>query len=338
MSGRFRLRLPTTLISLRHRNYRLLWFGTMASQSGDWMDNVAFSWLVYDMTHSTVSLALVNVCRALPILFFTLIAGVVADRLERRKVLFVTQTILMVLAFLLAGMLSLGLIKVWMVFVIAIARGVTNSFNQPARQSLISDLVPAEDLSNAVALNSATLNLTRVIGPAIGGILIATVGVSGAFYLNGISFVAVLYSLALMRFPDREPTATKGVLQDLVAGMRYLRGQAQLRTLVILALVPLILGQPYQTMLTVFAKDVFNTGGAGLGLMQSMAAIGAVIGAIVVASSRGSERFNQQMLIGLLGFGVSLLLFVISPSLLLAIPALLFVGLSMQIYQTSNKR
>jgi MFS family permease len=135
-------RLPVALQSLKHRNYRLLWMGNLISQSGDWMDQVAFSWLVYDMTHSTVSLALVNVCRAGPILFFTLIGGVVADRFERRKLLFLTQFILMVLAFVLAGLMTFGLLQVWMAFAIAIGRGVTNSFNQPARQSLISDLVP----------------------------------------------------------------------------------------------------------------------------------------------------------------------------------------------------
>jgi len=331
------LRLPAALSSLHHRNYRLLWFGNLVSISGDWMDQVAFSWLVYAMTHSTVALAMVNVCRAGPILVFTLIGGVVADRIERRRLMFTTQSISMGFAFLLAGLLSLGLLRVWMAFAIAVGRGITNSFNQPARQSLISELVPVADLANAVALNSATLNLTRVIGPALGGVLIATIGVQGAFYLNGLSFIAVLASLAMMRFPEqKQRRSSAGMFSELTAGLRYLRGEPALRTLVILALVPMVLGQPYQTMLTVFARDVFKSGGFGLGVMQSTAALGALCGAMMVASSRNTRRFNQQMLMGLAGFGGFLVLFAVSPSMYVGVPMLIMAGFANQTYQTSN--
>jgi MFS transporter, DHA1 family, staphyloferrin A biosynthesis exporter len=334
---RFSPRLPDSLASLQHRNYRLLWFGNLISQSGDWMDQVAFSWLIYEMTHSTVSLALINVCRAGPILLFTLIGGVIADRVERRRLLFVTQFILMVLAFILAGLITAGLLQVWMAFVIATARGVTNSFNQPARQSLISELVPPEDLPNAIALNSATLNMTRVIGPATGGILIATIGVAGAFYINAVTFIAVLYGLAIMQFPQRVANAKQGgMLNDLVAGIAYLRRETALRTLVILALVPMVLGQPYQTMLTVFSKDVFHSGSTGLGLMQAVAALGALTGALMFASARDSRHFNEKMLLGLIGFGAGLLIFCLMPSLWLAVIPLFLSGVFMQTYQVSN--
>src|SRR5262249_1793042 len=146
---------PVAFAALKHRNFRLLWSGNLISQTGDWMDNVAFSWLVYSMTHSSVALAMVNVFRAVPILALTLFAGVLADRFERRKVLFSTQFILMIVAFILSALLITGTIQVWMVFVIATTRGIVNSFNQPARQSLISDLVPKEDLPNAISLNAA---------------------------------------------------------------------------------------------------------------------------------------------------------------------------------------
>src|SRR5215208_369530 len=199
--------LPPALRSLRHRNYRLLWSGTLISSSGDWMDQVALNWLVYELTDSAFSLGILNLCRLLPILLFTLIGGVVADRFERRRMLIVTQTVAMILAFALAILVSTGIVfrdtqlGFLMVLVVAVGRGMMMSFNQPARQSLISDLVPSELLTNAVALNSATLNLTRVIGPVIGGLLIASIGTAGAFYFNGASFVAVLWGLALMRFP-----------------------------------------------------------------------------------------------------------------------------------------
>jgi MFS family permease len=330
-------RLPRTFSSLRHRNYRLLWIGSVISQSGDWMDQIAFNWLIYSMTNSAVALAMVNLCRAGPMILFTLIGGVAADRIERRRLMMITQTIAMVLALVLAGLLSAGLLTVWMAFTIATLRGITNSFNQPARQSLISELVPEYDLPNAVALNSATMNLTKIIGPTIGGVLIAFVSVSGAFYLNGISFIAVLWCLQIMEIPARKKLrSNEGVFGDLVAGMRYLRRTVTLRTLVILGLVPLVLGQPYQTMLTVFAKDVFHNGGLGLGLMQSAAGLGAVCGAIYIASARNSTRFVFRMMVGIVSFGACLLVFAASPILPIAIVALLGVGFSMQTYNTSN--
>ena len=301
------------------------------------MDLIAFNWLVYTLTDSTLQLAFANALRALPALGFTLIGGVAADRMERRKLLFTTQFVMMIFAFALAILVSTGTVNILLIYAVALGRGIATAFNQPARQSLISELVPEEDLPNAVALNSATVSLTRVIGPAIGGVLIATIGVTGAFYLNAFSFIAVLYGLYLMQFPAWEPSKTRrSVLSDLSDGYRYLRHEAGLRTLVILALVPMVLGQPYQTMLTVFAKDVFHTGGSGLGIMQSAAALGAVIGALAVASSRQSSRFHVQMMAGLVFFGVMLVLFALSPTMWLALPALLLIGFSNQTYQTSN--
>src|ERR1700730_18755451 len=216
-------RLPAALQSLRHSNYRLLWFGTLISSSGDWMDQIALNWLVYQLSGSAVQLAILNLARLAPIFVFTLVGGVVADRAERRRLLFTTQAVAMLLAFILATLTITGLVQIWMVLVVAVGRGIVLSFNQPARQSLISELVPREDLKNAIALNSATLNLTRVLGPTIGGLLIATVGVAGAFYLNAATFLAVLYALALMRFPDRVPRkAPTGMLSDLAGGLSYL--------------------------------------------------------------------------------------------------------------------
>ncbi|MCX6024548.1 MAG: MFS transporter, partial [Chloroflexi bacterium] len=248
--------LPPALAPLRHRNYRLLWFGTMISSSGDWMDQIAFNWLVYDLTGSAVSLGIVNFARMIPVLLFTLLGGVVADRMERRRLLFVTQTGAMLLAFLLAGLVASHLVQFWMVVLIAMGRGTMLSFNAPARQSLISDLTPPADLMSAVALNSATLNLTRVLGPSIGGALLATVGTAGAFGLNAASFLAVLWGLSQMRFGERVVKPKTSVLADLTGGLRYIQSEPNLRTLVMLALVPMIFGMPYQAMLTVFAKDI----------------------------------------------------------------------------------
>jgi MFS family permease len=257
--------------------------------------------------------------------------------MERRKLLFITQFVMMLFAFALAILVSAGETNIWLIYLVAFGRGVATAVNQPARQSLISELVPDEDLPNAVALNSATVNLTRVIGPAIGGGLIGTIGVAGAFYLNAFSFFAVLYCLYLMKFPAWKPLGEhRSMFRDLSDAYRYLRHEAGLRTLVILALLPTILGQPYQTMLTVFSKDVFHAGGGGLGIMTSMAALGAVIGALVVASVRQSKNFHKQMMAGLIMFGAMLIVFSLVPSLWLGVPVLLLVGFSNQTYQTSN--
>jgi MFS family permease len=333
-------RVPTAFESLRHRNYRLLWIGMLISNSGDWMDQVALNWLVYQLTGSAVALGILNLCRLVPILAFTLIGGVIADRFERRKLMFWTQFIAMVLAFILAGLVSTGVIhdaeQFWMVLVIGVGRGIMNSFNQPARQSLISELVPKESLTNAIALSSATVNLTRVIGPAIGGILIATVGVAGAFYLNGASFLAVLWGLVMMTFPPRKVRAHKGIGSELMGGIKYVYSQPTLRTLVTLALVPMIFGVPYQTMLTVFASDVLNVGSTGLGLLTAASAVGAVVGALWVAARGNKGNRERSMILGLIGFGVFLIAFAFSPWLWFSIAMLIGVGFSQQSYMALN--
>jgi len=329
-------RLPVALAPLRHRNYRLLWSGTLISQSGDWMDQIALNWLVYELTGSAFALGLVNLCRLTPILLFTLVGGVIADRVERRKLMFTTQAVAMVLALVLAVLVSTGLVELWMVLLVAVGRGIALSFNLPARQSLISDLVPREILSSAIALNQATNNLTRVLGPAIGGILIASIGVAGAFYVNGFSFLAVLYGLALMRFPPREVRQKQGLLTDLLGGLRYIRGEPNIRTLVMLALVPMILGQPYMTMLTVFASDVLRVGTSGLGLLMACSGAGAVCGALFIASRGAKGGRRRRMRIGLIAFGVTLLVFSLSPWLWLSAGTLLAVGFSQQVYNAQN--
>ncbi|GAC1321709.1 MAG: MFS transporter [Chloroflexota bacterium] len=323
--------------SLRHRNYRLLWMGSMISNSGDWMDQIDLNWLVYSLSGSAVQLAILNLARLAPIFIFTLVGGVIADRVERRRLLFMTQAVAMILAFILAGLTFSGLVQFWMVLIVAVGRGIVFSFNQPARQSLISDLVPREDLKNAVALNSATINLTRVLGPSIGGFLIATVGVGGAFLLNALSFVAVLWALVLMRFPARTiKRRATSVLADLGGGLTYLRGRPTLRSLVLLALVPFVLGMPYMTMLTVFASDVLHVGGGGLGLLTACSGIGAVGGALWVAANAHRMRLGPMMFTGLVAFGATLFIFAVSPLFWVSFAALIAVGAAQQIYMASN--
>jgi MFS transporter, DHA1 family, staphyloferrin A biosynthesis exporter len=325
-----------TFASLRHRNFRLLWFGTMISHSGDWMDQIALNWLVYDLTGSALALGIMNAVRMIPVLLFTLVGGVVADRWPRRPLLMSTQGAAMLLALILAVLVSTGVVQFWMILVIAFGRGMMMSFNQPARQSLISDLVPREDLMNAIALNAATNNSTRVIGPAIGGILIAAIGVAGAFYVNALSFVAVLGGLALMQFPAQKPRARKGMLEDLKGGLQYLVSRPDLRGLVVLALVPMVFGMPYMSMLTIFAKDVLQVGSEGLGFLTACNGLGAVAGALVVASLGIQRGRRRLMLLALVGFGAMLTVFALSTWLWLSALASIAIGVCKQLYNALN--
>jgi MFS family permease len=306
--------LGGTFASLRHRNYLLLWIGTLISSSGDWMDQIALNWLILSLTDSALFLGLVNLARAVPILLFTLVGGVAADRFDRRKLLFSTQFIAMLLAALLGLLVWTHTINIVLILLIAAARGAMMSFNQPARQSLIPDLVPRRDLMNAVALNSATINSTRIVGPAIGGLLIATVGVAGAFFVNALSFIGVLVALALMTFPPRKrKDVAANAWRSMVEGLRYIKDDSVLLSLVLLILVPLVLGMPYLAMLTVFARDVLGIGPVGLGILSSASGLGSVIGALSVASMSGFPGKGKLMLGGILCFAVCLFFFALSP-------------------------
>ncbi|MDO8691463.1 MAG: MFS transporter [Dehalococcoidia bacterium] len=325
------------LSSLRHRNYMLLWVGTLISHSGDWMDNVALNWLILVMTNSPFYLGVFNLCRALPMLVLVLIGGVVVDRMDRRKILMVTQTAAMVLAFALAVLVSTGLVQVWHIFLLGTLRGIINSFNMPARQAIISDLVPRHDLANAIALNSATMNVTRIWGPAIAGILIAFVGVSSPFYVNGLSFLGVLYTLQAMVLPERtDRPARTSMSSEMKEGLTYIRGNSTILTLVIIAVVPMFLAQPYTNMLTVFAKDVLDIGPLGLGMLTSAAAVGAVTGALVVASLGDFRHKGALMMGALFVFGLTLFIFSMSPWPVVSILVVVVVGACSTAYNASN--
>jgi MFS transporter, DHA1 family, staphyloferrin A biosynthesis exporter len=313
-------RFSRTFSSLKHREFLIFWCGTVVSHSGDWMDQIALNWLVLVITNSPLSLGLVNLFRAIPVLIFTPLGGVAADYWERRRILIVTQSISMVLAFVLGALVTTQWVTLWEIYLLAALRGTVMSFNMPARQSMISNLVPREDLPNAVALNTATNHLTRVLGPSAGGLLIALVGIDWLFYLNGISFLAILYTLHLLRDVG---TIRKdaGHWEEFKDGFLYIRRNRLLRYLVMLAVVPMFFGQPYMTMLAVFARSILKIGPVGLGLMTSVASLGAITGALAVAGRRGGPQIGL-MIGGIMVFGLSLVLFSFSRWL---VPSLLFL-------------
>lgn len=317
-----------TFSALRHRNYRLLWTGTLISNTGDWMDQIALNWLVISQSGNPWHLALVNLARAVPILLLTLVGGAVADRVERRRMLMVTQGCAMGLAFVLAALVLTDRAPLWAVLILATGRGIVISFNLPARHSLISELVPPAILPNAVALNSLTLNVTKILGPALGGLIIAGFGTGVCFLLNGLSFLVVLWTLGAMRFPQAKAPerAPESLARSIGDGLAYTWNDRTLLLLVSFALVPTFFGQPYMALLTLFAYDVFHIGPEGLGMLSSIAAGGAVAGALMLASMPRWAASPRAMLVFVLLFGGAVAGFALIPVLRLAIPLLFAVG------------
>ncbi len=323
--------------SLRHRNYRYFWIGTLVSNIGDWMDNVAFSWLMWELTGSGAYLGLLALFRAAPILVFTLFGGALADRMERRRLLQVTQVGAMVLALLLAALVLTDTVQVWQVFAIAAGRGIVMSINMPTRQALLSDIVDRRDLTNAIALNSATMNLTRVLGGSIGGILITVIGTGGVFLVNGLSTVILIVTLAFMVIPPiAHDTRRRSLLRSIGDGLSYIRANDILLSLIVLALAPMILGMPYMTLLPIFADDVLGIGNEGYGILVAFTGIGAMAGALTIAATSNMRHRGRTMLLLMIFFGMMLFLFSRSTDPTLSFALLLGVGAGQTTYMALN--
>lgn len=314
-----------------------MWTGTLISNTGDWMDQVALNWLVISTTGSPFDLAMVNLCRGLPILLFTLVGGALADRVERRRLMLMTQSSAMLLAFVLAAMVLGGNASIWAILAVATCRGIIVAFNLPARHSMVPELVPPEDVPNALALTSTTINLTKVLGPALAGIIVALWGSGVCFLLNGLSFIVVLWTLRAMEFPP--PSAqrhSEPLARSIMEGLAYVRSDRTILLLLLVALVPQFFGQPYQTLLALFAYDVFRIGPEGLGFLVAASALGSVLGGLVLAGLPRIASTGRWMLIFLIIFGTLLCAFALNPLVALAPVILLGVGASQIAYNASN--
>ena len=325
--------------ALRHRNYLLLWCGTLLSNTGDKIDQLALNWLVFEMTGSAYYLALVNICRGLPIVIFTLIGGAFADRAERRSMMVVTQTCAMILALLLAILVATGGAGIWMVMMVAVARGTVFAFNLPTRQSLISELVPRQDLANAIALNSLTMNTTKVLGPALAGVIIASFGTAVCFFINGLSFVVVLATLLAMRFPEAQVVISEtrpGIASSILEGLVFVRQDKVVLMLLLVAMVPTFFGQPVVTLLVLYVHEVFLVGAEGLGLLTACTAAGSVIGAFVLAARSRQTIRGFAMMVWLVLFGVALFVFGLNTVYAIAPLILIVAGVAQVSYTASN--
>ncbi len=327
-----------TFRSLRdHGNFRLYWGGAFLSNIGTWMQMIAQGWLVFQLTNSPFLLGLVSFAGSIPILILSLYGGVLADRIERRRLMLGTQTGMMVLAFLLAGLTFSGVVTVWHIMTIAFLNGCVNAINAPVRQSLVADLVPRADLQNAIALNSVQFQGSRMLGPALAGLAVAAFGPAWCFFVNGVSFLTVIAALLLVKVPPLPPRRSQSILRNVQEGLRYVWKEPTIFALLLVAAIPSLFGQPYQAMLPAVAVDILKTGATGLGILQSAAGCGAVVGALIIASSTRAKRRGQLQLRMLLLFGVTLILFSLSRWLPLSVVLIFGIGLASMAYNSLNQ-
>lgn len=277
-------RWPPIVRALRNEDYRLFWSGCLVSNIGTWMQNVALGWLVLELSNSSFWLGMVGFAASVPFLLFTLFGGVIADRVSKRHLLIGTQTSQMIFAFVLAGLTYFKIITIGQLALLAFLTGVSNALNAPAYQALVPRLVPPEDLQNAIALNSAQFNTSRIIGPTLGGYAMAYFGMAGNFLLNGFSFLAVLWPLHRMRYPEEKRERHASVLRSLHEGIVYVRRSPEMSAIVMLIASASLFLLPFITFIPYFAKDVLNVGERGLGFLMACSGIGALVAAGLVAA------------------------------------------------------
>ena len=323
-------RLPTVLRALTHRNFRLFFGGQLLSLTGTWMQNVAQAWLVYSMTGSSLMLGTVGFASNIPVFLLAPIGGAVADRHNRHHIVVATQTAAMLLALVLAALTLTGRVQVWHVVVLAALLGAVNAFDIPARQSFFIEMVGKKDLVNAIALNSSMFNAARVAGPAVAGVLVASIGEGWCFLVNGVSYLAVIAGLLMMRLaPSAPPRARGSALTELLEGVRFVRGAAPIRDLLTMLGLVSLLGTPYTVLMPIFAEGVFHSGPRGLGWLMGATGIGAVLGALNVAARTGVKGLGAMTGRACAAFGACLALFALSHWFWLSLVMLIPVGFTL---------
>jgi predicted MFS family arabinose efflux permease len=311
--------------AFEYRDFRLLWFGACASSVGTWMQMVAQNWLVLEMTRSPFLLGLDSFLGQIPIFLFSLIGGVVADRVDRRRLLIGSQVVQMSCAFLLAALFALKSVAVWHILSLSFVVGFAQAFGGPAYQALIPTLVTAKDLPNAIALNSIQFNLARVIGPMLGGVALTSLGAAWCFTFNGVSFVAVIIALSLLPVRPLAGKTTASLLASLREGLSFVRNQSAMSPLIVLAFMMTMLGIPLIVFLPVVVKDVFHMGPTVFTLMLCVSGAGAVAGALIVAAFGHIHQKGRATLVTLVLLGILMAGFALSRSLILSC-ILLFVA------------
>ena len=312
--------------ALKHRNFQLFFSGQLISVTGTWMQTVAQSWLVYQLTGSSLLLGSVGFASQIPVFLMAPVGGMVADRVNRHRVVIATQVASMVLALVLAALTLTHTVKVWHIFVLAALLGVVNAFDIPARQSFLVDMVGRDDLMNAIALNSSMFNGARVVGPAIAGILVAKIGEGWCFFVNGVSYIAVIIGLMLMKVDCPTRSTSDSPLDDIVEGFRWVSHTGPIRALLLLLGVVSLVGMPYTVLMPLFADRILHGGARGLGILMGFTGIGALLGALTLAVRTGVKGLGRLVSICCAGFGISLIAFAFSRHFWLSAALLIPVG------------
>jgi MFS family permease len=321
-------RLGRMFSALRYREFRLLWFGAFTSTVGTWMQTIAQGWVVLNMTNSPFLLGVDGFLATGPMLLFSLFGGVIADRVERRKVMLLSQYLQMSFAFALGGLIWTGKVAVWHIFALSFLTGSAQSFSGPAYISLLPLLVRREDVPNAIAMNSVQFNLARVIGPTLAGIAFAAWGPAICFAVNGLSFIAVIIALLMIRSPavTGKSTAKTSIIEEMREGFRFVHTRRRLQLLTFLAFVATFLGMPIVTFMPVVARSIFKLDARGYASMVAIYGVGSVVGALFVAASSHIPRKGNAALIMQLAFAVAMISFGLSTSLPLSLAFAFFAG------------
>jgi MFS family permease len=322
--------------ALQHRNFQLFFGGQLISLIGTWMDNVAEAWLVYRLTGSSLLLGTVAFAGQIPVFLLAPLGGMVADRWSRRNIVVATQTSSMILAGILAALTISGRVKVWEVVVLAACMGVVNAFDIPARQAFLVEMVGREDLMNAIALNSSMFNGARVIGPAIAGILVASIGEGWCFFANAVSYIAVIAGLLMMKITPRVIEEHAGAIEHIAEGFRFVQRTMPIFALLLLLGLVSLVAMPYSVLMPIFAARILHGNARTLGTLMGATGVGALTGALVLASRTGLKGLSKWVGFSCMGFGTALIFFSFSRWYLLSLAFLVPVGFSMMVQMASS--
>ncbi len=330
--------LHSLLRALRHPNFRLYFAGQGISLIGTWMTRLTTAWLVWRLTHSADMLGLLGFAGQVPTFLLTPFAGVWVDRLNRHRLLLATQVLAMLQSFALAALALSGIVQVWQILALQTLQGVINALEMPSRQSLLIDLVADRaDLSNAIALNSSMVNAARLIGPSVAGLVIAWVGEGWCFLADGVSYIAVIGSLLAMQVVARSPAgARRKVLHDLLEGLRYVAGSAPIGALLLLLALVGLVGMPYAVLLPVIAVRTLQGGPHTLGFLTGAMGVGALIGALYLASRRTVLGLGRLIPLAAATFGVGLVALGLSRSVSLSLGVMVLIGIGFMIHLAAS--
>jgi MFS family permease len=321
---------------MRHRNYRLFFYGQLVSLTGTWMQQTAMSWLVYEMTGSKFLLGVISAVGSAPMMIFSLWGGSLADRYPKRSILLVTQVFEMIFAFLLAATVWMQLASPTLIMIIAAVNGIALGFEMPSRQAFTVEMTSRDDLLNAISLNSSIFNGARILGPSLAGLLIGTVGTGACFFLNGVSFVAVIIGYLMMRVPATPPNTDAQNAHPL-SGIKYAVTNRRVRTILSLFGVVGVFGWSYAVLMPAFARDVLGLGPNGYGVIMSASGIGALVGALAVATYGHAVSPRKMALGGVWIFSAAVAALAFAHNFWLSLVLLFVSGFGMLLFfSTSN--